>query len=451
MSAWASSKHKRELIEFALEEAYKTKVDRDRLVELDKLKTEFIACSDDARACAILRALELEAQALQLAFASSDGARTCVRLRALELEAVASLACCRVDAWLDRGSVDAADYAATTKVEERSSSVTRHADIFCQASEFGTAPSNKDPQIPSHIVGIFSCHGIEPGSHPYRTVSKINQDRGSFSHPFADDANQALFCVFDGHGVYGDVVSQAVMLEMPKRLATALRERDDPSVALEKIFIEIEDELPELVGSTACQNSGTTGVVVLLRRAHCWVAHVGDSRAVVGPSWPSWLSARELSSDHKPDDPTERTRIIAAGGFVGPAQGPGISARVSTHLDAATTRGGLAMSRSVGDRCIKGCGIAKPTVSEFDLIEDDSFLVLASDGVCVRDRSVVFRSVLRATVVVLPLLCRSASGGTPNPVSCRSPGTSSSRRRRWLISWERRCTQNRQPRPHARR
>ena len=276
-------------------------------------------------------------------------------------------------------------------------------DIFCQAREFGTTYVR--PPFPGHIVGMFSCHGVEPSPCAEGIVSKINQDRGSFTYPFAGDENQALFCVFDGHGECGEVVSHAVMLEMPKRLAAALQKSDDPPAVFEKVFIVIDEALPQLVGSNACENSGTTGVVVLLRGTHCWVAHVGDSRAVVGSAWSlrsSRLPVNELSHDHKCDDPTERARIIAAGGFVRPRPAPDDAARVYT--DAALTRVGLAMSRAFGDYCVKDFGvICKPTIAEFELSDEGSFLVLASDGVCVRDRSVVVRSLSRAMVVVSPL------------------------------------------------
>jgi protein phosphatase PTC2/3 len=46
----------------------------------------------------------------------------------------------------------------------------------------------------------------------------------------------------------------------------------------------------------------------------CFVANVGDSRAVMSSNGGAQVSA--LSQDHKPCDPTEYQRIIAAGGQV---------------------------------------------------------------------------------------------------------------------------------------
>ena len=187
---------------------------------------------------------------------------------------------------------------------------------------------------------------------------------------------------------------------------------------------------PHLGGRGAGRQRGN----IQIAAPNCWVAHVGDSRAVVGAAWSSRssrLPVNELSHDHKCDDPTERARIISAGGYVRPRLAPDLSARVYT--DEAMTRVGLAMSRSFGDYSVKDFGvICKPAIAEFELTDEASFLVLASDGVCVYDRSVVVRSLSQAMVVVSPL-CTTFVVTSHEPQSlgsCLSPGTNFSRRRK---------------------
>ena len=48
--------------------------------------------------------------------------------------------------------------------------------------------------------------------------AKINQDRGIVCWPFNGTHNQALFCVFDGHGGNGERVSEWCVQQIPQRL-----------------------------------------------------------------------------------------------------------------------------------------------------------------------------------------------------------------------------------------
>ena len=269
---------------------------------------------------------------------------------------------------------------ASTPRKGGSSDVDPGEECMFRAVEIGEKPA-APPPFPGNIVGTFSCHGIEPSYESNGdAVSKINQDRGCMVYPFAGNERQALFCVFDGHGEKGDLVSHTVMHEIQKRLAVALKLKDDPPAALKAVFLEVDQFLKVKLG-TAAKYSGTTAVAVLLRDSHVWVANAGDSRAIVATgSDPSKLVARDLSRDHNPDSPGEKERILAAGGFVSPPPEPGLSARV--WLDKKMTQVGLAMARSIGDHAVKGVGvIAEPEITQFDFTADDQWMVLASDGV----------------------------------------------------------------------
>lgn len=134
----------------------------------------------------------------------------------------------------------------------------------------------------------------------------------------------------------------------------------DPGLALKNTFIVTNTALT--VTPIKFMTSGTTAVAVYAKGSHLWVANCGDSRAVMayrssGSSTEGEASeeqksgsilARDLSRDHKPDDPIEQKRIEEWGGFVKPAPEPGLSARV--YLDQEFTMIGLAMSRSLGNK-----------------------------------------------------------------------------------------------------
>lgn len=138
----------------------------------------------------------------------------------------------------------------------------------------------------------------------------------------------------------------------------------DPVTALKNTFVQTNAAL--LVTKINYVTSGCTTVVVYVKDTKLYVANVGDSRAVMAfkssqnqlpglpeepqegdiPACDRFL-ARDMSRDHKPDDPEEMARIISWGGFVCPPAEVGLSARV--YLDPGFTMIGLAMARSIGE------------------------------------------------------------------------------------------------------
>ena len=96
-------------------------------------------------------------------------------------------------------------------------------------------------------------------------------------------------------------------------------------------------------------------------------ANVGDARAVLGYQG----NAVRLSHDHRVDDPNEAERIERAGGF----------------LFKNRVLGVLAVTRSLGDHCMKEFVIAKPyyneTIISKDMADNSDLppvLVMACDG-----------------------------------------------------------------------
>lgn len=114
-----------------------------------------------------------------------------------------------------------------------------------------------------------------------------------------------------------------------------------------------------------CLVSGSTCVCAYICDDMLYVANVGDSRAVMAVQGKgTYVATMELSEDHKPDLPSERSRIEAAGGFVKEAK-DGRPSRV--YLDSSFTMMGLATSRSIGKiphKCwIRGCRCFQPVSS----------------------------------------------------------------------------------------
>ena len=98
-----------------------------------------------------------------------------------------------------------------------------------------------------------------------------------------------------------------------------------------------------------------------------------------GEKW----SAKNLTRDHKPTEEDEKKRIIDKGGRIesykdedGQPVGP---ERVWLKGEDVP---GLAMSRSFGDDVAHMIGVtSKPEILEYNLCEEDKFIMLASDGI----------------------------------------------------------------------
>jgi len=262
-------------------------------------------------------------------------------------------------------------------------------------SRFGVDNNNI---LPKSHVGAFSVSGLESTPRYFlldgdfssnKLVikdSKINQDRGSVVIPYGD-SKSALFAVYDGHGKVGHKVSQFVCEEIKKKLQSHEQFYSNLPKALTETFESVNNELKNAPIEYPIY-SGTTAVVVLLCKDILYISNVGDSRAVLGErkkeseSRSNKYTHINLSTDHKPDNPSERQRIEDSGGYVSSVPLPGYTARAWSCKERVGL--GLAMSRSIGDFALKSTGvIPSPEINihPLSLLTNDQFVVLASDGV----------------------------------------------------------------------
>jgi serine/threonine protein phosphatase PrpC len=168
----------------------------------------------------------------------------------------------------------------------------------------------------------------------------------------------ALYGVFDGHGRKGHDVSNFVKDMLPKVLFSQEEFPEDPHEALLRTFAKVQNliEKATLIGAIDAARSGTTCSVVLhmLQLNMLFIAHVGDSRVVLGKQLQRgeqcvWQSL-DLTQDHKPDLPEERERIEKAGGVVVFDGGWNYRVFAKGKRDARGKRyPGLNMSRAMGD------------------------------------------------------------------------------------------------------
>ena len=270
-------------------------------------------------------------------------------------------------------------------------------------------------------VGTCTRHGMAPVGGVGQP--KSNQDSGLVCWPFNGSEREAVFAAFDGHGQLGECVSQFCARNLPLLLERELSASvggdpaaaggtrrggpggGDPAAALARAFAALDGRLAASrqlawldadedgadgvtgLAPSIVRKAGTTATVVYMRGGDCWVACVGDSRCVLGSAPPSGgsagagngLVARDLSTEHKPDDPEERKRLTSAGGVVTEA---GASGKPPARIFTANRSHGLAMSRAIGDLTMRKVGVLpEPTVRHVEIASNDRLLCVASDGI----------------------------------------------------------------------
>lgn len=223
-------------------------------------------------------------------------------------------------------------------------------------------------------IGAADQRGLRPHQEDrHTTIPNFLGDRASF------------MAVYDGHS------SAAGSQQASRRLHVYLA--DNPTVqqatgaedefeamarAFHTAFTSTDTEIISRQLGEGEVAGGTTACVVLRVGQALYVAHAGDSRAVLCRDG----QAIRLTQDHKPATvPKERERIEAQGGEV-MEMGPGGCVRSNPEAPRSCR---LNMSRSLGDPTFKmprKLVEAAPEVKRVDLEERlDSFVVLGSDGV----------------------------------------------------------------------
>jgi protein phosphatase 1L len=106
-------------------------------------------------------------------------------------------------------------------------------------------------------------------------------------------------------------------------------------------------------------------------------ANVGDSRAVLCRNNTAW----ELTRDHKPNHPMERSRIEKLGGKVVWCGDVDKEGNPIPERGIYRVNGNLALSRAIGDRSERPHVTAEPEIIAIPVLdEEDEFIIVATDG-----------------------------------------------------------------------
>eukprot|EP01017_Pseudomicrothorax_dubius_P028720 TRINITY_DN3431_c0_g1_i1.p1 TRINITY_DN3431_c0_g1~~TRINITY_DN3431_c0_g1_i1.p1 ORF type:complete len:212 (-),score=48.15 TRINITY_DN3431_c0_g1_i1:848-1483(-) len=146
------------------------------------------------------------------------------------------------------------------------------------------------------------------------------QDSPCVMEKFGPNLECNFFAVYDGHGSSGKEASQAAndyiqtyIEKNTKKLATLVTDRQRETF-IRSAFKTAESKLKS--SGIDYSNSGTCAISVFIQKNMCYIANLGDSRAVLCRITPRERLAIELSWDHKPTRPDEKERILRAGGKI---------------------------------------------------------------------------------------------------------------------------------------
>lgn len=235
-------------------------------------------------------------------------------------------------------------------------------------------------------VGSCAIQGRRPYMEDRRTIIEDLRDMmsqaGKEHSPNGAGERCSFFAVFDGHG--GQLASTFASGYLHKNLVKSAHFPHDPIRALEEACEITDREFAEKYQSATSQD-GTTACMVLIMGQRLYVANVGDSRAVLCRKG----KAVALSDDHKPDKPSEKKRIEDSGGVVKKGSFFNIPMGPFRVYQGDGMRGGLAVSRALGDTFYKDpkrpamewLVSAIPEIKEESLQPGaDEFFIVASDG-----------------------------------------------------------------------
>ena len=237
------------------------------------------------------------------------------------------------------------------------------------------SPSAK-PQLRN--VEIYSCSKMGSG----RRKSHC-QDSFCIMDNFSKNCH--FFAVYDGHGHLGldaslkaNYAMECYIRKNSKRIKHFRTDKQFRTL-LKAGFKKSENLFKE--ASFDYTSSGTCCISVLIQQNKCYIANLGDSRAVLCQTdSDNNLRALELSSDHKPNRTDEQERIERKGGRVGQMHYHG--APLGPMRVWGNEYGpGIAVSRTFGDLRAKEIGLTwEPEIDMIELKESDKFIVIASDG-----------------------------------------------------------------------
>lgn len=284
-----------------------------------------------------------------------------------------------------------------------------------------TRKYNQD--VPGNVSGLVASAAVSMGTRDHM------EDRHRICYS-GEGVYRGFFAVFDGHGGeevahYSSKHLHQNIINMYHRMSAGIipesKQVDEKRVSdgdgrrgsamdkkhdsiqskyktqnvdykqlLEASFDELETNVLKLSQEVGCRD-GTTACTVTIVGDTIYCANTGDSRAVLcraGVPVP-------LSTDHKPHNADERSRIVSAGGEVHcvMTDRAAFCCFAAKKVPQGAERlwpGGFSVSRAIGDidykdlrrkKCkVVNVLIHRPDITVTTISPDDQFIIIATDG-----------------------------------------------------------------------
>ena len=251
-------------------------------------------------------------------------------------------------------------------------------------------------------------HGLFKAVNEDKVVV-INQIKKPASSKMKTWPKISYFGIFDGHG--GEGCSEFLKNNLLNYLLENKNFPYDIKTSLTESFDKAEEEFFKLKCGEDLEHSdksGSCALVCLLFDNKIYIANIGDSREIMSMNYGS--KVKQLTNDHKPDNPKEFERLIKNGSKVygddndDPNRDPSklnfikdkaelekykANNKTSEEIVFREYPSDLAVTRTIGDIKSKkkefggkqGSIINKPDIYIHDINSTDDFVVMGCDGI----------------------------------------------------------------------
>jgi len=234
-------------------------------------------------------------------------------------------------------------------------------------------------------MGRYGNESLKIGSAAMQGFKSNMEDFYIIELNLSHHPHTGIFAIFDGH--CGTTAARWFSENFCKALDKL---PTFSSELIQNTIIELDEHYLKVTGNLTCGTTATFCIIEKINdrpdKSHkVTICNIGDSRIYIGKyGIPQFVL---ITQDHKPTTPTEKQRILAAGGTV-----------TNSRVD-----GFLAVSRSLGDFCYKSDKSLAPHSQKIISVPDihisyvgkDDYLFLCSDGILeprrVRDGDWIFQ------------------------------------------------------------